>query len=65
MTPTAARILRAVTDELAARNLEDCAGGSVSIVVKLDAAGCPKRVAVDTHVEREVSRTPLGAQTRT
>lgn len=65
MTPTAARILRAVSDELAERDLEACAGGTVSIVVKLDAAGCPKRIALRTEVEKDVARsrpcTPISA----
>lgn len=57
MSPTAARVLRAVADELAERDLEACAGGTVSIVLKLDAAGCPKRIAIRTEVEKDVART--------
>lgn len=56
MTPVASRVLQAVSDDLSERNLEDCAGGTVSIVVKLDAAGCPKRIAVRTEVEHDVTR---------
>lgn len=56
MTPIAARILKAVSDTLAERSLEDCAGGTVSIVLKLDAAGCPKRIAIRTEVEKDVAR---------
>lgn len=52
----ATRVLQAISDELAGRSLEDCAGGVVQIVVKLDAAGCPRRIAVRTEVEREVER---------
>lgn len=52
----ATRVLQAINDELAERNLDDCAGGVVQIVVKLDAAGCPRRIAVRTEVEREVER---------
>jgi metal-sulfur cluster biosynthetic enzyme len=50
------RVLQAISDELAERNLDDCAGGVVQIVVKLDAAGCPRRIAIRTEVEREVER---------
>lgn len=56
MTPVASRVVKAVADALAERSLEDCAGGTVSIVLKLDAAGCPRRIAVRTEVEREVVR---------
>jgi hypothetical protein len=56
VTPIASRVLQAVSDDLSERNLEDCAGGTVSIVVKLDAAGCPKRIAVRTEVEKDVVR---------
>ena len=53
MTGTNSRVLQAVADALADRNLDDCAGGTVIMVVKLDAAGCPKRIAVRTEVERD------------
>lgn len=56
MTPVASRVVKAVADALAERSLEDCAGGTVSVVVRLDAAGCPKRVTVRTEVEREAVR---------
>lgn len=60
MSPTASRVLQAITQALAERDLESCAGGTVSIVVKLDSAGCPKRVAVRTEVEHQVdSRRPM------
>jgi hypothetical protein len=39
VTPTAARVVKAVAAALDGRNLEDCAGGIVSIILKLDAAG--------------------------
>jgi hypothetical protein len=55
MTPIASRVVRAVTDALAERSLEDCAGGTVSVIVRLDAAGCPKRITVKTEVEREAA----------
>lgn len=59
-----ARVLQAITDELAGRNLDQCAaGGVVQIVVKLDAAGCPKRIAVRTEVERDVQRRRLSLVT--
>lgn len=58
------RILQAITDELADRDLEQLgAGGVVQIVVKLDAAGLPKRIAVRTEVEREVVRRRPQAMT--
>lgn len=52
----ASRVLQAINDELPEHDLEQCAGGVVQIVVKLDAAGCPKRIAVRTEVEREVAK---------
>jgi metal-sulfur cluster biosynthetic enzyme len=53
----AERVLKALADVLPEHNLEACAGGgTVSVVVKLDAAGCPKRIAVRTEVEREIAR---------
>jgi hypothetical protein len=51
-----ARVLQAVREELAGRNLDDCAGGTVEIEVKLDAAGCPRRFAVRPEVARTVER---------
>jgi hypothetical protein len=51
-----ARVLQAISDELAGRNLEDYAGGVVQIIVKLDAAGCPRRIAIRTEIERDVER---------
>lgn len=56
MKPTTARVLQAVTDELEDRDLTDCAGGTVEIKVRLDAAGCPRKIAIKTEVEREVER---------
>lgn len=56
MTPTTSRVLRAIADSLADRDLTDCAGGTVSVVVKLDVAGCPKRVAIRTEIEADVAR---------
>jgi metal-sulfur cluster biosynthetic enzyme len=56
VTPTASRIVQAITEQLGRRNIEDCAGGTVSIVVKLDASGCPKRIAIRTEVESDVER---------
>ena len=54
----AARVLQAVADALEGRGLDECAGGTVSILVKIDAAGYPKRVAIRTEVERDVIRRP-------
>jgi hypothetical protein len=56
VTPVASRVLQAVADELTGHDLEGCAGGTVSIIQKIDAAGCPKRIAVRTEIEREVVR---------
>lgn len=56
MTPVAARVLQAVTDRLEASDLEGCAGGTVSIVVKLDDAGCPRRIGIKTEVEHAIER---------
>lgn len=50
------RVRRAINDKLGDCDLEHCAGGTVSVVVKLDAAGCPKRIAVRTEVEHEVEK---------
>lgn len=52
----ASRVIQAITDELTERDLEQCSGGTISVVVKLDASGCVRRIAVRTEVEREVER---------
>lgn len=52
----ASRVLQAITEELPAHDLEGCAGGTVSVQVRLDAAGCPKRIVVKTEVEKAVER---------
>ena len=46
MSPTTSRVLKAITDKVAPADLSDCAGGTVSVVVQLDRAGCPKRVTL-------------------
>jgi hypothetical protein len=46
VSPTTTRVLRAVTEKIASRDLTDCAGGTVSVIVQLDRAGCPKRVTL-------------------
>jgi hypothetical protein len=56
VTPTTSRVLQAVSAELAERDLTDCAGGTVAIIVKIDAAGCPKRISLRREVERDVER---------
>lgn len=57
------RVIQAINAELAERApaVEATAGGTVSIVVKLDAAGCPRRISVRTEVEHDVEgRRPGG-----
>lgn len=57
MKPVPARVLQAVTDKLETCSLEDVAnGGTVSIVVKLDGSGYPRRIAVRSESESEVER---------
>lgn len=56
MTPTTSRILRAITDKIADRDLTDCAGGTVSVIVQLDRAGCPKRITLRREDETEADR---------
>lgn len=58
MTSVSDRILRAITDELERRGptLDGCAGGTVSVTVKLDASGCPRRVLIATETEHVVER---------
>ena len=54
----ARRVLQAITDEVndRATALESLAGGTVSVVVKLDAAGCPRKVSLIVETERVVER---------
>jgi hypothetical protein len=54
----AARVLQAISDELEDRAplLEALANGTVSVVVKLDAAGCPRKISIVTETERVVER---------
>jgi hypothetical protein len=54
--PAARRILAAITDHLEEADYEHRRGGTVSLVVKLDDAGCPKRISVRTELERPVER---------
>lgn len=55
-----ARVLRAIEAELASQEavLELLkAGGTLGLVVKLDAAGNPRRIAVRAEAEHDVERT--------
>lgn len=56
MTPTTSRVLRVIADTLAERDLTDCAGGTVSVIVQLDRAGCPKRVTLRREDDTEADR---------
>jgi hypothetical protein len=56
MKPATRRILAAITDHLEDADFEHLRGGTVSLVVKLDDAGCPKRISVRTELERPVER---------
>lgn len=54
-----ARLLQAIADELDNQNpvVEALgAGGTLGLVVKLDASGCPKRISLRMEVEHEVER---------
>ncbi len=53
VTPTTTRVLRAITEKIADRDLTDCAGGTVSVIVQLDRAGCPKRITLRREDESE------------
>lgn len=54
----AARVLQAISDELEDRApmLEALASGTITVVVKLDAAGCPRKIGVVAETERIVER---------
>lgn len=65
MTPTAARVLKAVTDALATRALDECEGGTVSVVVQLDRSGCVRRVVLRTEVASEVDMKRPGERAQT
>jgi hypothetical protein len=53
-----ARVLQAIADELEARApvLEGMAGGTVSVTVKLDIAGCPRKITLAAECETVVER---------
>ena len=56
-----ARVLRAIDETLARREplLEAMAGGTLTVLVKLDDAGCPRQVSIRTEVTEPVDRKQL------
>lgn len=54
----ASRVLAAVSDEIADRAalLEALAAGTISIIVKIDSAGCPRQIQFRTDATRVVER---------
>lgn len=59
MKPATRRIIAAIAEHLADADFEHVAGGMVTVAVRVDDAGCPKRISVKTEVER-----PVDAQAR-
>lgn len=52
------RVLQAIDEKLSSREpmLEGIAGGTLTVLVKLDDAGCPRQVSIRTEVSEAVER---------